>query len=84
MVRIVQSYETMLEGVRKAEFQKETFQFYQLYWEEERDFRKEFEFSLANKKKNREKMEKQDKIDILTKLENYEKKVQKYRTLLKV
>ena len=41
-------------------------------------------------KRNKEKMEKQDRIDILTTLENYasslkdEKKAQKYGTLLKV
>ena len=50
MIRIVQGYEKLLEdGVRKAEYQKETFEFYQRYWNEERDL-KEFEFSLAKKK----------------------------------
>ena len=49
MVRIVQSYEAMLSGVRKDEFQKETFEFYQCYWDEERNF-EGFEFSPANKK----------------------------------
>ena len=49
MVRIAESYEAMLEGVTKAKFQKEAFEFYQRYWHEERDF-KGFEFSLANKK----------------------------------
>ncbi|KAJ7350160.1 hypothetical protein OS493_038107 [Desmophyllum pertusum] len=49
MVRIVQSYEAMLRGVRKEEFQKETFEFYQCYWDEERNFQG-FEFSPANKK----------------------------------
>ena len=49
MVRIVQSYEAMLRGVRKEEFQKETFEFYQCYWDEERNF-EGFEFSPANKK----------------------------------
>ena len=50
MIRIVQGYEMLLEdGVRQAEYQKETFEFYQRYWNEERDI-KEFEFSLAKKK----------------------------------
>ena len=49
MVRIVESYEALLEGVRKKEFQKETFEFYQRYWTEEREFER-FEFSLANTK----------------------------------
>ena len=49
MVRIVDSYEGMLEDVRKEEFQKETFEFYQRYWTEEREFER-FEFSLANRK----------------------------------
>ena len=49
MVRIVESYEALLEGVRKKEFQKETFEFYQRYWTEEREFER-FEFSLANRK----------------------------------
>ena len=48
MVRIVDSYERMLEGVRKEDFQKETFEFYQRYWTEEREFER-FEFSLGNK-----------------------------------
>ena len=48
MVRIVDSYEPLLEGVRKEKFQKETFEFYQRYWTEEREFER-FEFSLANK-----------------------------------
>ncbi|KAJ7375908.1 hypothetical protein OS493_038123 [Desmophyllum pertusum] len=39
----------MLRGVRKEEFQKETFEFYQCYWDEERNF-EGFEFSPANKK----------------------------------
>ena len=49
MVRIVHSYEAMLEGVRKEEFQKESFEFYLRYWDEERKCER-FEFSLANKK----------------------------------
>ena len=49
MVRIVESYEAMLKGVRKEQFQKEAFEFYLRYWEEERAF-EGFEFSLANKK----------------------------------
>ena len=49
MVRIVDSYEGMLEDVRKEEFQKETFEFYQRYWTEEKEFGR-FEFSLANRK----------------------------------
>ncbi|KAJ7370325.1 hypothetical protein OS493_033122 [Desmophyllum pertusum] len=49
MVRIVQIYEAMLRGARKEEFQKETFEFYQCYWDEERNFQG-FEFSPANKK----------------------------------
>ena len=49
MARIVQSYESMLEGVRKTEFQKEWFEIYLRYWDEEREF-EGFEFSLANKK----------------------------------
>ena len=48
MARIVDSYEAMLEGARKKEFQKETFECYQRYWTEEREFER-FEFSLANK-----------------------------------
>ena len=171
MVRIVECYEVFLAGLKKEEFQKETFEFYQHYWNEEREF-EGFEFSLANKKvidslnerlgdlgdpqvqkkyqrealwfyegtwnspdtkklpdcqreailqkllrlcsllgekvllktyeakafrfyeklwkKNRENVERQDRIDILTQLENYasslkdEKKAQKYRMLLKV
>jgi len=172
LVRIIEAYEPLLdEGSRKEEFQKETFEFYQRYWNEERDF-EGFEFSLANKKvidsinkrlgglldrqtqkrykqealwfyegiwnspdtkklpfpqrkgilqellrlcnilhekdllkkyeakafrfyekqwkKNKEKMEKQDRIDILNKLENYassfkdERKTKKYGILLKV
>ena len=171
MIRIIQGYEAMLKGVRKAAFQKETFEFYQSYWSKERDL-KGFVFSLANKKvidsinerlsdsgdrrtqrkyhrealwfyerawnspdtkklpenqredilehllhfcnvlsekdllrkyeaeafgfyeklwrKNREKMDEQRRIGILTTLEKYassrkdEKKVKKYRTLLKV
>ena len=171
MVRIVEGYELLLAGLKEEEFQKETFEFYQRYWNEEREF-EGFEFSLANKKvidslnerlrylgdpqvqrkyqrealwfyegtwnspdtkklpdcqreailknllglcsllgekvllktyeakafrfyeklwkKNRENVERQDRIDILTQLENYasslkdEKKAQKYRMLLKV
>ena len=49
MVRIVESYEAMLRGVRKTEFQNEWFEFYLRYWDEEREF-EGFEFSLANKK----------------------------------
>ena len=49
IVRIVQSYEAMLRGVRKIEFQKEWFEFYLRYWDEVREF-EGFEFSLANKK----------------------------------
>ena len=49
MARIVQSYENMLRGVRKTEFQKEWFEFCLHYWNEEREF-EGFEFSLANKK----------------------------------
>ena len=49
MVRIIDSYEAMLQGVRKAEFQKETFEFYLRYWNEERDFER-FVFSSINKK----------------------------------
>ena len=49
MVRIIEAYEMLLTGVKKREFQKETFQFYQRYWNEEREF-EAFEFSLANKK----------------------------------
>ena len=49
MVRIIEAYEPFLTGVRKEEFQKETFAFYQRYWDEEREF-EGFEFSLANKK----------------------------------
>ncbi len=49
MVRLVQTYEAMLRGVGKAEFQKEWFEFYLRYWNEEREF-EGFEFSLANKK----------------------------------
>ena len=48
MVRIVDSYERMLEGVRKAEFQKETFESYLRYWNEEKHF-EGFEFSSTNK-----------------------------------
>ena len=47
MVRIVQSFEEMLEDVRKAEFQKETLEFYQRYWNEQRHF-EGFEFSSTN------------------------------------
>ena len=47
MVRIIEAYEAKLKGERKEEFQKETFEFYQRYWKEEREFEK-FEFSLAN------------------------------------
>ena len=47
MVRIVQSFEEMLEDVRKAEFQKETLKFYQRYWNEKRHF-EGFEFSSTN------------------------------------
>lgn len=47
MVRIVQSFEKMLEGVSKAEFQKETLEFYQRYWNEERNF-EGFELSPTN------------------------------------
>jgi len=171
MTRIIDSYEALLRGEKKKEFQKETLEFYQRYWNEEKDF-EGFEFSLANRKvidsinerlgdladrqtqkkyqqealwfyegawnspdtkklpyrqregilqnllrlcnilrekdlvkkyeaeafrfyeklwkKNKEKMEKQDRIDILTTLENYatslkdEKKAQKYAILLKV
>ena len=171
MVRIIEAYEPLLKGVMKEEFQKETFEFYQRYWDEEREF-EGFEFSLANKKvidsinerigdladrqtrkkyerealwfyegawnspdtkklpdpyreeilqnllrlcnilrekdllkkyqakalrfyeklwkKNKEKMKKQDRIDILSTLENYassledKKKAQKYGILLKV
>ena len=49
MVRIVHSYEPMLRGVRKEEFQKESFEFYLRYWDDERKC-EGFEFSLANKK----------------------------------
>ena len=49
MVRIVQSFEAMLEGERKAEFQKETLEFYQRYWNEERNF-EGFEFSSTNER----------------------------------
>ncbi|KAL9961841.1 hypothetical protein ACROYT_G030868 [Oculina patagonica] len=49
MVRIVQTYEAMLRGERKTKFQKEWFEFYLCYWDEEREF-EGFEFSLANKK----------------------------------
>ena len=49
IVRIVQSYEAILRGVRKTEFQKEWFEFYLRYWDEERKF-EGFQFSLANKK----------------------------------
>ena len=49
MVRIVDAYEALLRGERKKEFQKETFEFYQRYWTEEREF-EGFEFSSANKK----------------------------------
>ena len=171
MVRIVEGYELFLTGLKKEEFKKETFEFYQRYWNEEREF-EGFEFSLANKKvidsiserlgdlgdwqtqkkyerealwfyegawnspdtkklpdcqreailqkllglcnllgekdllktydakafifyeklwkKNRENVEKQERIDILTQLQNYasslkdEKKAQKYKMLLKV
>ena len=171
MVRIIEGHEVSLTGSKKEEFQKETFEFYQRYWNEEREF-EGFEFSLANKKvidslnerlgylgdpqtqekyqrealwfyegtwnspdtkklpdcqreailqtllglcnllgekdllktydakafrfyeklwkKNRENVEKQERIDILTQLQNYasslkdEKKAQKYRMLLKV
>ena len=47
MVRIVDSYEGMLEGVRKAEFQKETLEFYLTYWNKEKNF-EGFEFSSTN------------------------------------
>jgi len=171
MVRIIEAYEASLTGLRREEFQKETFEFYQRCWNEEREF-EGFEFSLANRKvidsinrrlggladrqtqkkyqrealwfyerawnspdtkqrpdrhreeilqdllrlctilrekdllkkyeaeafrfyeklwkNNKEKMEKQDRIDILAKLENYasslkdEKKAQQYGILLKV
>ena len=51
MVRIVESYEAMLEGrdERKAEFQKETFEFYQRHWNKQRES-KGFKFSFHNKK----------------------------------
>ena len=49
MVRIIDAYEALLRGERKKEFQKETFEFYQRYWTEEREF-EGFEFSSANKK----------------------------------
>ena len=49
MVRIIEAYESLLTGVRKEEFQKETFEFYQRYWDKEREF-EGFQFSLANKK----------------------------------
>ncbi|XP_078383042.1 uncharacterized protein LOC144665649 isoform X2 [Oculina patagonica] len=49
MVRLVQTYEAMLRGVRKEAFQKEWFEFYLRYWDEERKF-EGFEFSLVNKK----------------------------------
>ena len=48
MVRIVESYEGLLAGVRKAEFQKETLEFYLRYWSEEKKFER-FEFSSTNK-----------------------------------
>ncbi|XP_020602576.1 uncharacterized protein LOC110041607 isoform X2 [Orbicella faveolata] len=48
MVKIIEGYETLLTGSRKEEFQKETFEFYQRYWNEEREF-EGFEFSLANR-----------------------------------
>ena len=48
MVRIVESYEELLAGVRKAEFQKETLEFYLRYWSEEKKFER-FEFSSTNK-----------------------------------
>jgi len=41
--RIVQSYEEILEGDSKREFQKEALEFYQRFWEEEK------EFSYANR-----------------------------------
>ena len=47
MVRTVQSYEAMLDGVRKEEFKKETFDFYLRYWDKERDIER-FQFSLAD------------------------------------
>ncbi len=49
MVRLVQNFEAMIRGVRKEAFQKEWFEFYLRYWDEEREF-EGFEFSLANKK----------------------------------
>ena len=49
MVRIIEAYETSLTGLRKEEFQKETFEFFQRCWNEEREF-EGFEFSLANRK----------------------------------
>ena len=49
MVRIIEAYEALLTGLKKEKFQKETFEFYQRYWSEERDFQG-FEFSLANMK----------------------------------
>ena len=48
MIRIVDSYEDMLEGARKDEFQKETFEFYLRYWNEEKHF-EGVEFSSINK-----------------------------------
>ena len=48
MVRIVQSYEAMLEGARKDEFKKETLDFYLRYWDREKDIER-FQFSSINR-----------------------------------
>ena len=47
--RIIKSYEGMLRGERKRAFQKEVFEFYQRWWDEEKSFER-FHFSQANMK----------------------------------
>ena len=49
MVSISHSYEAMLRGMRKAEFEKESLEFNVRHWDEEREY-EGFEFSLANMK----------------------------------
>ena len=47
--RIIKSYEGMLRGGRERAFQKEVFEFYQRWWDEEKSFER-FHFSQANMK----------------------------------
>ena len=47
--RIIKSYEGILRGGRERAFQKEVFEFYQRWWDEEKSFER-FHFSQANMK----------------------------------